>query len=251
MKKQFDDSFYDASLERLDSEIIWDKERNEQLYQKIIADMNKVSIRAKVQKILMYSSTVVALLAVIIFSYNIVVNSNKDFQYLHNNNESKLLGAAENQDTAYDKLEIADHVTISGKTSFILSEEAAIPVDLTKIIPEITDLGSISHSTGLSDVKVVFPYESNGNSLMIKMIPNMYNIDEVIQEKLNYDKSDTKELVISGKRAVLWENPKGLSPQLFVVTKHYIYSVEYAFIHQPNSKLKPLIELAKQIQFQR
>lgn len=253
MKKQYEESIYDGYLERLDSEIIWDENRSRHLHKKVMQDMKRLNVRTRMKKLFVYTSTAMALLILTIFSYDLV-DKNKELQMADpKTNEELHMQQVANENkkyrTAFKQIQIGDPITFNGKTSMIISKEATIPIDLKEVIPNITDLSSISYSTALTNVEVFYSYGNDGNYLMIKPKPTISSIDEVIKEKLAYKKANTKELNISGKKAVLWENKEGLAPELFLVTANYIYSVEYGYIHQPDSKVEPLIQLAEQIQF--
>lgn len=255
MKKQFDESIYDTSLERLDSEISWNIDRKRKMRKKIAADLTRRNMRSKTQKVFVYSSTVVAaLLAFIIFGYNLVMDNSNDIQSAapHNQNVHNVHGASKgNIDfplfPANGEVK-GNTFTMNDQTSFIISDEATVPVDIRKVLPNITGYASMANSTNLQDVMVDYPYKNKGNSLLVRVLPNDEEINEIIKELTNKE-SGYKEMKISNKHAVLWENTEKTSPQVFIVTKQFMYTIQYAYNQQPIIDEKPLIDLAKQIQF--
>jgi hypothetical protein len=232
LRKQYKTNILDADLSNLEKDIVWKDSQNDELKNKLLSDINKLSFRSKIAKIMGLPVRICVVAAVIFIAF--VMVKQEDFNVGHSSNGSipNKINSSEQQIQNKDvsvtfTREEQDLVErVNGNKDLFLSEEAVIPPDV--LIPSVIGEPKINVTKENNRVLVSVTYPVKGDKfLTIDTAINKQGSEKLAYDSLVKKYSDFRTLLTIGShQAILVKSPEvDGAPKLIVVSNEFLYYI--------------------------
>jgi hypothetical protein len=250
MKEQYTRSLLDTELSNLEADIVWKNSQNNELKHKLLTDINKLSLKAKLNKIFIFPVSMCAVAAIFVIAFVLVKQEESNVSHSSHGSYTNGVNTSEQQTQDKDvyltiSREEQDLIErVNGNKGLFLTEEAVIPSNV--IIPSIIGKPKITATKDNNRVLVSVTYPVKGDKfLSINTAINKQGSAKLAYESLVKRYSSFKSLLTIGNHQAIL--PKLVEadggPQLIVVSNEFIYYIS------GGQSSDDLIKMAKLISF--
>jgi hypothetical protein len=248
MRKQYED-MYDKELLNLNSEIIWENSDSKDLKNNLINDLNRITIKTKVNKILNHAlgycgTALVALIAfILVGQYDFKVDSISMGSMNNGSSPSETAIIDRDISVVFSKEDQDLIESLKGNKTLFLTKEANIRHDLNEVVPLVINNPKISvtKEKDLILVNATYPIKK-GKSLSINSSINHHGSSKLAYDWLVNNNPNYKLVDIGNRQGVLIRKDSE-KQELVLISQKFIYYISGELSN------KDLINIGKTIKF--